>query len=67
METIVAVVAGNVLAKIRLTYLLNYVVVLPDSECGLRLWRSTFNMIFVAKKLLEQCRKRHFETDKHPL
>ena len=40
------------MAKIMLTSLLEHVVdlVLPESQCGFRLGRGTFDMIFIARK-----------------
>ena len=54
-------VAGNVLAKIMLTRLLEHVVdlVLPESQCGFRSGRSSIDMIFVARQLQEKCREQH--------
>ena len=54
-------VAGNVLAKIMLTHLLEHVVdlVLPESQCGFRRGRSTTDMTFVARQLQEKCREQH--------
>ena len=54
-------VAGKVLAKIMLTHLLEHVVdlVLPESQCGFRLGRSTVDMIFVAQQLQEKCCEQH--------
>ena len=54
-------VAGKVLAEIMLTRLLEHVVdlVLPESQCGFRHRRSTIDMIFVARQLLEKCREQH--------
>ena len=54
-------VAGNVLAKIMLTRLLEYVVdlVLPESQCGFLRGCSTIDMIFVAWQLQEKCREQH--------
>ena len=48
-------VAGNVLAKILLTRLLERVVdlVLPESQCVFRRGQSTIDMIFVARQLQE--------------
>ena len=45
-------VADKVLAEIMLTRLLKHVVdlVLPESQCGFRLGRSTIDMIFVARQ-----------------
>ena len=54
-------VAGNVLAKIMLTRLLEHVVdlVLPESQC--RFWRgsSTIDMTFVARQLQDKCCEQH--------
>ena len=54
-------VAGEVLAKIMLTRLLEHVVdlVLPESQCGFRRGRSTIDMIFVARQLQEKCHEQH--------
>ena len=54
-------VAGKVLAKIMLTRLLEHVVVLvlPESQCGFRRGRRTFDMIFVVRQLQEKYREQH--------
>ena len=54
-------VAGNVLAKVMLTRLLERVddLVLPESQCGFRRGRNTIDMIFVARQLQEKCREQH--------
>ena len=53
--------AGNVLAKIMLTRLLEHVVdlALPESQCGFRRGCSTIDMIFVAWQLLENFCELH--------
>ena len=54
-------VAGNVLAKVMLTCLLEHVVdlFLPESQCGFWRGRSTIDMIFVARRLQEKCYEQH--------
>ena len=54
-------VAGNVLAKIMLTRLLEHVVdlVLPESQCRFRRGRSTIDIILVARQLQEKCCEQH--------
>ena len=54
-------VAGKVLAKVMLTRFLEHVVdlVLPESQCGFWQWRSTIDMIFVARQLQEKCCEQH--------
>ena len=54
-------VAGNVLAKIMFTRLLEHVVdlVLPESQYWFRRGRSTIDMIFVARQLQEKFREQH--------
>ena len=54
-------VAGNVLAKIKHTSILEHVVdlVLPESQCGFRRGRSTIYMIFDARQLQEKCHEQH--------
>ena len=49
-------VAGKIFAKIMLTRLLNHFVdrILPESKCGFRADRSTLDMIFAARLLLEK-------------
>ena len=54
-------VAGNVLAKIMLTHLLEHVVylVLPESQCGFRRGCSTIDIICVAWQLQEKFCGQH--------
>ena len=56
-------VAGNVLAMIMLTRLLEHVVdpVLPESQCRMRRGRSTIYWIFVAWRLQDKCREQHHD------
>ena len=49
------------LAKIMFTCLLEHVVdlVMPESQCGFQLGRSTIDMIFVARQLHVKCHEQH--------
>ena len=53
-------VAGKVLARVLLVRLLNSVaeLVFPETQCGFRKDRSTCDMIFVARQLLEKAREQ---------
>ena len=49
-------VAGKILAKVLLARLLTHVTdnVIPESQCGFRADRSTLDMVFVCRQLLEK-------------
>ena len=53
--------AGKVLAKILLKRLITTIseAILPESQCGFRSNRSTIDMIFSARQLLEKSREQH--------
>ena len=53
--------AGKVFARILLKRLVNTISesVLPESQCGFRANRSTIDMIFAARQLLEKSREQH--------
>ena len=52
--------AGKVLAKILLRRLVSISEnVLPESQCGFRSERSTVDMVFAARQLMEKCREQH--------
>ena len=53
--------AGKVLAKIMLRRLVEHISesVLPESQCGFRKTRSTTDMIFVLRQLMEKSREHH--------
>lgn len=52
-------IAGKVLAKIMLSRLVEHIseAVLPETQCGFRKTRSTTDMVFVARQLLEKSRE----------
>ncbi|CAI9725578.1 Hypothetical predicted protein [Octopus vulgaris] len=52
--------AGKVLARILLSQRLGHFVegILPESQCGFRANRSTIDMVFVSRLLLEKCREQ---------
>ena len=54
-------VAGKVYAKVMLTRLVQHVSeeILPETQCGFRQGRSTADMIFASRQLLEKCREQH--------
>jgi len=56
-------VAGKILARVMLKWLLNHVVdiIMPESQCGFRRGRSTIDMIFVARLLQEKCREQNHD------
>lgn len=58
-------IAGKVLAKIMLNRLVKYIseAALPETQCGFRKTRSTTDMIFVLRQLLEKSREQR--TDLH--
>ena len=52
--------AGKVIARVLLSRLLSCVseLVLPETQCGFRKQKSTTDMIFVARQLLEKAREQ---------
>ncbi|XP_042591969.1 uncharacterized protein LOC109084930 [Cyprinus carpio] len=54
-------IAGKVLAKIMLSRLVEHIseTVLPETQCGFRKTRSTTDMVFVLRQLLEKSREHH--------
>ena len=54
-------IAGKVLAKIMLSRLVEHISegVLPEIQCGFRKTRSTMDMVFVLRQLLEKSREHH--------
>lgn len=54
-------IAGKIFARILLKRLINKIseAILPDSQCGFRANRSTMDMIFAARQLLEKSREQH--------
>ena len=55
------VVAGKILAKIMLSRLVEKVSeeIMPETQCGFRQGRSTADMIFVSRQVMEKCREQH--------
>lgn len=53
-------IAGKIFAKILLMRLLKHVIntVVPESQCGFRKERSTTDMIFASRLILEKCREQ---------
>ena len=53
-------IAGKILSKVLLSRLLTHITnrVLPESQCGFRADRSTLDMIFVCRQLIEKCREQ---------
>ena len=53
--------AGKVLAKLLLNRLITHITerILPETQCGFRSNRSTVDMIFAARQLLEKSREQH--------
>ena len=53
--------AGKVLARLLLKRLVNTVSesLMPETQCGFRANRSTVDMIFCARQLMEKCREQH--------
>jgi len=56
-------VAGKILARILLRRLIDHIseTILPESQCGFRPDRSTLDMIFVARLLIEKSREKQKE------
>ena len=54
-------IAGKVLAKVMLSRLVEHIseAVLPETQCGFRKTRSTTDMVFVLRQLLEKSREHH--------
>ena len=57
------VVAGKILAKILLARLIQHISesIMPETQCGFRQGRSTADMIFVSRQVLEKCREQHVD------
>ena len=54
-------VAGKILAKVMLARLIEKISeeLMPETQCGFRQGRSTADMIFVSRQVLEKCREQH--------
>ena len=54
-------VAGKILAKVLLARLVKHVSedLMPETQCGFRQGRSTADMIFVSRQVLEKSREQH--------
>ncbi len=54
-------ITGKVIAKIMLSWLVEHIseAVLPETQCGFQKSRSTTDLVFVLKQLLEKSREQH--------
>jgi exonuclease III len=54
-------VAGKVLARVMLARLTALIAeeIMPETQCGFRQNRSTVDMMFVSRQLMEKCREQH--------
>ena len=53
--------AGKILAKIVLQRIMKNITerILPETQCGFRADRSTVDMVFSARQVIEKCREQH--------
>ena len=54
-------VAGKILAKVVLRRIVSTLTeaILPETQCGFRSNRSTVDMVFCARQVIEKCREQH--------
>ena len=55
------VVAGEIIDKVFLARLIEHIsdTIMPETQCGFRKGRSTADVVFASRQVLEKCREQH--------